>query len=85
MFSANQIAGFFNQPYLQNKSLKWPDDFLHVDTNSQKSKVDQKILGGHDQKWVWLVWLQDFKIDCILRVNRSDELIFCMLVHIQES
>ena len=22
MFSANQIAGFFNQPYLQNKSMK---------------------------------------------------------------
>ena len=24
MFSANQIAGFFNQPYLQNKSMKQP-------------------------------------------------------------
>ena len=23
MFSANQIAGFFNQPYLQNKSMKY--------------------------------------------------------------
>ena len=22
MFSANKIAGFFNQPYLQNKSVK---------------------------------------------------------------
>ena len=22
MFSANQIAGYFNQPYLQNKSIK---------------------------------------------------------------
>ena len=22
VFSANQIAGFFNQPYLQNKSMK---------------------------------------------------------------
>ena len=22
MFAANQIAGFFNQPYLQNKSMK---------------------------------------------------------------
>ena len=28
MFSSNQIAGFFNQPYLQNKSLKKPD-FVH--------------------------------------------------------
>ena len=47
MFSANQIAGFFNQPYLQNKSVKWPD-FLLFHTNSQKLKVDQKILG-----WAW--------------------------------
>ena len=33
IFSANQIAEFFNQPYLQNKSIKWPD-FLHVYRNS---------------------------------------------------
>ena len=45
MFSANQIAGFFNQPYLQNKSMKWPD---FVDTNSQKLKVDQNFFG-----WAW--------------------------------
>ena len=44
MFSANQIAGFFNQPYLQNKSMKQPD-VLHVDTNSHKLKVDKKIEG----------------------------------------
>ena len=44
MFSASQIAGFFNLPYIQNKSLKWPD-FLHVDTNSHKLKLDQKVLG----------------------------------------
>ena len=24
MFSANQIAGFFNEPYIQNKSMKEP-------------------------------------------------------------
>ena len=47
MFSANQIAGFFNQPYLQNKSMKQPD-FLHVDTNSYKLKIDWKIFG-----WAW--------------------------------
>ena len=35
MFSANQIARFFKQPYLQNKSIKQPD-FLHVDTSSHK-------------------------------------------------
>ena len=44
MFSANQIAGFFNQPYLQKKSMKYTD-FLHVATNSHKLKVDQKFLG----------------------------------------
>ena len=44
MFSANQIAGFFNQPYLQNKSMKQPD-FLDVDKNSHILKVDQKFLG----------------------------------------
>ena len=43
MFSANQIAQFFNQPYLQNKSIR----FLHIDTSSHKLKVDQKILGEH--------------------------------------
>ena len=47
MLSANQIAGFFNQPYLQNKSINVPD-FLHVDTNLNKLKVDQKIFG-----WAW--------------------------------
>ena len=47
MFSANQIAGFFNYTYLQNKSIKQPD-FLHVDTNLHKLKVYQEIFG-----WVW--------------------------------
>ena len=47
MFSANQIARFFNQPYLQSKSMKWPD-VLHVDTNLHKLKIDQKISG-----WAW--------------------------------
>ena len=44
MFSANQIAGFFNQPYIQNKSMESPD-FLHVKTNLHKLKVDQKVFG----------------------------------------
>ena len=47
MFSANQIAGFFNQPYLQNKSVKKPD-FMYVDTSLRKLKVDQKRFG-----WTW--------------------------------
>ena len=39
--------------------------FLHVDTNSLKLKVDQNFLDGHGQKWMWPVWSQDSKIDCI--------------------
>ena len=42
MFSVSQIAGFFNRPYLQNKSMNWPD-FLHHGTSSQKLKVDQNF------------------------------------------
>ena len=45
MFSASQIAGFFNQPYLQSKLMKYPD-CLHFDTSSLKLKVDQKLFGG---------------------------------------
>ena len=41
---ANQIAVFFNQPYLQDKSREQPD-FLLVDTNSHELKVDRKIFG----------------------------------------
>ena len=41
MFSANQIAGFFHQPYPQDRSVKQPE-FLLVDTNSHNLKV--KIL-----------------------------------------
>ena len=38
MLSANQIAGFLTQRFLQNKLVKEPQ-FLHVDTNSQKLKI----------------------------------------------
>ena len=40
-------------------SQEWADgitDFLHVGTDSQKLKVDQKNCGGHGQKWMWPVW-----------------------------
>ena len=42
MLSANQIAEFLNQLFLQNKSMKQPH-FLHVDINSQKLKVEMLI------------------------------------------
>ena len=45
----------------------------------------KKSLGGCGQKWVWPVWSWDSKIDCTARRNGWNELIFCMLVQIQES
>ena len=47
MVSANQIPGFLNQPFFQNKSMKQSYS-LHVDTNSQKLKVDQNFF-----VWEW--------------------------------
>ena len=44
MFLVNRIAGFLNKLYLYKEKMKKPD-FLHVDTNSLKPKIDQKILG----------------------------------------
>ena len=41
IFLANQIEEFINQPYLQNKSLKWPVFFSF----SHKAKFDQNIFG----------------------------------------
>ena len=39
MLSSNQIKGFLNQLYLQNKMMKKPT-FLHIDTDSWKLEVD---------------------------------------------
>ena len=67
MLSANQIAGFFSQPYLQNKSMKQPDS-LHLDTNLRKLKVDQKHFG-----WAWSkmgVTSQVMELDCISKLNK---------------
>ena len=66
MLLANQITGFLNQLYLWKKMMKKPG-FLHVDTNSWKLKVDQKILCG--QKWMLPLWSEDSKIGCISRNN----------------
>ena len=52
MIAANQVSGFYNQPFLQNKSTKQCNS-LHVDTKSQKLKVDRKFfLVGHGEKGV---------------------------------
>ena len=60
MLSANQNAGFLL--FLQNKSMKQPH-FLHVDTNSQKLKVDRKFFVDMVKKWMWSSWSLDSKID----------------------
>ena len=43
MLSANQVAGFPNQLFLENKLMKQPH-FLPVGTSSQKLKVDKIFL-----------------------------------------
>ena len=82
MPSASQIAGFLRQPPLQNKSMKQLH-FLNVNTNLQKLKTHRKFSVGHGQKWVWPICSRDSKIDCILRMNRCNQQIFCMLVHVE--
>ena len=44
--------------------MKQPQ-FLHVDTNSQKSKVDRKYMVGHGQNWIWPIWSWESKTDYI--------------------
>ena len=44
MLLVNQIAGFLNQVFLRNKSMKH-SHFLHVGTISQKLKFDKKFFG----------------------------------------
>ena len=69
MLSANQIAGFLNQLFLQNKSMEWLH-FLDVDANLQNEELIKIFLVGHGQKWVWPIWSWDSKIDSISRMNR---------------
>ena len=63
MLSANEIPGFLNQLFLQNKVMIQPH-FFHVDTNSQKLKANWKFFGWACSKidvanlvsgiWNWL-------------------------------
>ena len=71
----------FNQPYLQNKSIKLPD-ILHVYTSSHIFSCS-KIL-----EWTWSKMghrTQDPEIGYISSMNWWNELIFCVVVQIQES
>ena len=40
---------------------------------TQKVKADQKFIGGHSQKWVWLVWSRDSEIDCISKTEQMEQ------------
>ena len=75
VLSANQITGFLNQLFLHKESMKQPH-FEHVDTNSQKLKVDWKCFVWAWSKMVWPICYLDFKIDYISRMNWWNKLIF---------
>ena len=75
MLLANQIAWFLNQLFCWNKFIKRPN-FFHVDTNSQG--LIWNFLVELGQEWVWPILCLDSKIACISRMNRWNELIFCM-------
>ena len=47
VLSSNQIPGFLNWLYLNNRWMNYPD-FLGADTNSERFKVELKFFG-----WVW--------------------------------
>ena len=81
MYSTSQILECFNQPYLLNKLMEL-SDFVHVDINSHKFKVDQKPFERAWSKIGWPVLSWGSKIECISGMNRWNELISCMLVHI---
>ena len=49
MLPAVEITRSLNQAFLQKKEMKQPH-YLHVDTNSQKFKVDGKIFGRKKMK-----------------------------------
>ena len=68
MVSANQIAGFLNQLFLQNKSMK-QSHFWHFALNSRKLKVDPKCSG-----WAWsrMGVANLANLDCISRMNRKN-------------
>ena len=45
----------------------------------------KNLLGGHGQKYAWSFWSWDSKFGYISKLNRWNNLIFCMLVQMQES
>ena len=56
--------------------------FLHTVTISWK--LFESFRGWYGQIWVWPVMLWDFKIDCMWKIDRWSNLIFCMLMEIHK-
>ena len=65
----NEIAWFFAFWHQLKKTKSW-------------SVI---LLDGNGQKWVYSIWLQDSKIECISRMSSWNKLIFCMMLQIEES
>ena len=75
---------FLNQLLLHNEWMR-QHNVLHVDTNSQKLKVDRKFFDVHGQKWAWPVSSLGSEIYYISRMNRFNNsplrvYIYCTLI-----
>ena len=62
MLSANQIAGILNKLFAEQND--------ETASFSKLTKTHKSFLVGNGQKWVWPIWSQDCKIDCISRMNQ---------------
>ena len=49
---------------------------MHVDTDSQKIKADQKLFGEHGQKWVCPVQSRGSRIDCASKTEQMEYIDF---------
>ena len=65
MLLVNQIAGFLNWLYLQNRKMKKTEEKPWWKT----LKLVQKYRSGPGQKWVWQLWPKDTKIGFISKRN----------------
>ena len=63
MLSASQIAGFLNQLFLQNKSIK--ESFSYKFTKIESCL--KNFLLGMVKIWVWPIWSLDSKLTVYLK------------------
>ena len=65
------------EPEIYSKAIRLQDFLIN--------HLSRTYQWNSHQKWVWPAWLQDSKIGCISRINRWNELVFCMSIQIQEN